>query len=215
MCGRRFDGVPEWEIKALFEKAPDIIHEAAQSPLGVASLSILVLGVLVFLLFRGAAEKLRLFALATITASLLGFVALVFVFASNPTPAFVPPPNIPPPPGPGLPRPGMTSPLVESPEKTALGNQATRKLADADRLYIAGQNDQARAAYGEPLILYKQEDHRLGQANVNFGLGALDSRKNPKKAARCFFEAAQLFDMIGMTEQHDAALREADKLYKK
>ena len=48
-----------------------------------------------------------------------------------------------------------------------------------------------------------------------FGLGALDSGKNPQQAARCFYEAAQLYDMIGMTEQHDAALAEADKLYKK
>ncbi len=41
------------------------------------------------------------------------------------------------------------------------------------------------------------------------------SRKNPKQAARSFFESAQLYEMVGMTEQHDAALREADKLYKR
>ena len=76
-----------------------------------------------------------------------------------------------------------------------------------------GRNDQARAAYGEALNLFKQVDNRLGQANVQRGLGFLDSRKNPQKAARCFFEAAQLYEMIGMTEDHDAALREADKLY--
>jgi hypothetical protein len=50
--------------------------------------------------------------------------------------------------------------------------------------------------------------------NVQRGLGALNSRKNPKEAARCFFEAAQLYEMIGMTKERDAALREADKLYK-
>jgi hypothetical protein len=49
---------------------------------------------------------------------------------------------------------------------------------------------------------------------VQRGLGALNSRKNPKEAARCFFEAAQLYEMIGMTKERDAALREADKLYK-
>jgi hypothetical protein len=70
-----------------------------------------------------------------------------------------------------------------------------------------------RAAYGEAIALYKQVDNRLGQANVLRGLGALDSRKDPKQAARCFFEAAQLYEMVGMTEEHDAALREAEKLY--
>jgi tetratricopeptide (TPR) repeat protein len=78
-----------------------------------------------------------------------------------------------------------------------------------------GRNDQARAAYGEALAFYKQEDNHLGQANVLWVLGALNSRKNPKQAARCFFQSAQLYEMVGMTEAHDAALREADKLYKR
>ena len=76
-----------------------------------------------------------------------------------------------------------------------------------------GRNDQARAAYGEAIALYKQVDDRLGQANVLRGLGALDSRNKPQQAARCFFESAQLYEMIGMAEEHDAALREADKLW--
>jgi hypothetical protein len=42
------------------------------------------------------------------------------------------------------------------------------------------------------------------------GLGALNSRKNPKQAAQYFVEAAQLYEMIGMTAAHDAALRDAD-----
>lgn len=88
-----------------------------------------------------------------------------------------------------------------------------RGLGDLERAH--SRNDQARAAYGEALTLSKQVDDRLDQAYVLRGLGALDSGKNPRQAARCFFEAAQLFDMIGMAEQHDAALREADKLYKK
>jgi tetratricopeptide (TPR) repeat protein len=79
-----------------------------------------------------------------------------------------------------------------------------RGLGDLERML--GRNDQARAAYGEALVLYKQVDDRLGQANALSGLGA-------QQAARCFYEAAQLYEMIGMTEDHDAALREADKLY--
>jgi tetratricopeptide (TPR) repeat protein len=76
-----------------------------------------------------------------------------------------------------------------------------------------GRNDQARAAYDDAIALFKQVDDRLGQANVLAGLGHLDSRSKPQQAARCFFESAQLYEMIGMTEEHDAALREADKLW--
>jgi hypothetical protein len=73
-------------FKGLLDKAPDIIGKAAESPLGVAALSVLVLGALGFLLFRNAAGKLKLVALAMITGGFLGFMALVFVFASNPKP---------------------------------------------------------------------------------------------------------------------------------
>jgi Tetratricopeptide repeat len=58
-------------------------------------------------------------------------------------------------------------------------------------LYFAGQNDQARAAYADAIALCKQVDDRLGQANVLRGLGALDSRKNPKQAERYFIQSAQ------------------------
>jgi hypothetical protein len=112
--------------------------------LGVTSLCVLVLGALGFLLFQEAAGKLKLVALAMITGGFLGFVALVFIFASNPKP--------PPQPGKNL------------QEKTALEEQAAAKLAEGERLYFAGRNDQARTAYGEVLTLYKQEDNRRGQA---------------------------------------------------
>jgi hypothetical protein len=41
---------------------------------------------------------------------------------------------------------------------------------------FAGQNDQARAAYGDALVLFKQVDDRLGQANVLAGLGDLEGK---------------------------------------
>ncbi|MGA9728155.1 MAG: hypothetical protein WBQ84_12130, partial [Methylocella sp.] len=47
-----------------------------------------------------------------------------------------------------------------------------------------------------------------------FGLGLLNTHKNPTQAARNFIESAQLYEMAGMTAAHDAALREADKLQK-
>jgi Flp pilus assembly protein TadD len=78
-----------------------------------------------------------------------------------------------------------------------------------------GLNDEARTAYGDALALFKQVDHRLGQANVLRGLGLLDSGNNTQQAARCFFESAQLYEMIDMTAAHDAALREANNLYKR
>jgi hypothetical protein len=41
-----------------------------------------------------------------------------------------------------------------------------------------GHNDQARAAYGDTLALYNQEDNRRGRADVLSGLGFLVSPKN-------------------------------------
>jgi hypothetical protein len=78
-----------------------------------------------------------------------------------------------------------------------------------------GRNDQARADYDGALALFKQVDSRLGQANVLYGMGSIVSLENPQQGAAYFVESAQLYEMIGMTEQHDAALREAEKLYKR
>lgn len=125
-------------FKGLLDKAPDIIGKAGESPLALAALCVLVFGVVGVLLFRSAAGKLKLLALAMIAV-----LALVFVLTSNPKPPLPP------------------QPRKSSPEKTALGNQAATKLADAARLYMAGPNDQARAAYGKALTLFKQEDSRL------------------------------------------------------
>jgi len=73
-------------FKEFFDKAPDIIGKAAQSPLGLVALSVLVLGAVGFLLFRNAAGKLKLGAFAMITGGFLAFMALVFIFAGNPNP---------------------------------------------------------------------------------------------------------------------------------
>jgi hypothetical protein len=92
-------------FKGLFDKAPDIIGKAAQSPLGLVALSVLVLGIVGVFLFRNAAGKVKLAAFAVITGGFLGFLALVVAFASNPNPALIPPPD------------------KTNPEKTALGNK--------------------------------------------------------------------------------------------
>ena len=62
-------------FKGFLDKAPDIIGKAAQSPLGLAALSVLVLGIVGVLLFRDAAGKLKLVAFAMITGGFLGFMA--------------------------------------------------------------------------------------------------------------------------------------------
>jgi hypothetical protein len=128
-------------FKGLLDKASNIIGKAAENPLGLAALSVLVLGVVGVLLFRQAAGKLKLVAFAMITAGLLG----LFVFAANSTKIDTPEPK----------------PI--SPEQTE--QIARTRLADAERLYFAGQNDQARAAYGDAFALFKQEGNPLGQAS--------------------------------------------------
>src|SRR5436305_1174710 len=114
-------------FKGLLDKAPDIIGKAAENPLGLAALSVLVLGIVGVLLFREAAGKPKLLALAMITGGFLGFMALVFVFASNPKRATI-----------------LLQPDKTNTEKTALGKQAAARLAEGERSYFAGQNDQAR-----------------------------------------------------------------------
>jgi tetratricopeptide (TPR) repeat protein len=173
-------------LKGLLDKAPDIISKAAESPLGLASLIVLVLGIVGAFLFRNVAGKLKLAAFAMITSGLLG----LFIFASNPKP----PSSLP-------------LPDNNSPEKTALENQAAVKLADANRLYMAGQNDQARAAYDEAIGLYKQVDDRLGQANVLRGLGDLESILGRNDQARAAYGEA-----IGLFKQVDNRLGQANVL---
>ena len=64
-----------------------------------------------------------------------------------------------------------------------------------------GRDDAARAAYDEALTLYKQADNRLGQANVQRGLGDLERGLGRKDAARAAYAvAAELLGEVGLTE---------------
>ena len=105
-------------------------------------------------------------------------------------------------------------------EAIAFFKQINDRLGEANVLRGLGdletkldRDDPARAAYDKAIGLFKQFDYRRGQADVLRGLGDLVSLKNPQQAARHFDAAALLYDMIGMTEAHDAALREADQLF--
>ena len=75
-----------------------------------------------------------------------------------------------------------------------------------------GRHDQARAAYGEARTLYKQEQHRLGEANVLRGLGHLEAQGNAEIAKRFFYQAAHIYESLGMKSEEEGALREAEKL---
>ena len=78
LCGRGSSGGSEVSevFKEFVDKAPDIIGKAVQSPLGLAALSVLVLGIVVFLLFREAAGKHKLVAFMLITGGFLGLSSL-------------------------------------------------------------------------------------------------------------------------------------------
>jgi hypothetical protein len=73
-------------LQKLLDKAPDIIGKAAESPLGLASLSVLVLGALAGFLFHKDPGKFKVAAFAMFTGTVLGFIALLVVPAHPPEP---------------------------------------------------------------------------------------------------------------------------------
>jgi tetratricopeptide (TPR) repeat protein len=191
-------------FKEFVDKVPAIIREAAQSPLALASLIVLVLGGVVAYLFRNTAGRQQLLAFAMIIVGLLG----LFAFASNlPKPnnheSGQAKPDIPAP----VPmeidnserKPGTSEAQPEqlTKEKTEqIRKQAAAKLADGERLRLAGQNDQARAAYSDALAFFNQVDDRLGEANALAGLGHLESKLGRRDQARAAYgEALALFKL--------------------
>ncbi|HEY4846525.1 MAG TPA: tetratricopeptide repeat protein [Methylocella sp.] len=173
-------------FKGLFDKAPDIISKAAQNPLGLASLIVLVLGILGAFLFRNAAGNLKLLAFAMITAGLLG----LFLFASNST---------------KIDNPG---PKPISPEQVEqIRNQAATKLAEAERQNFSGQLDRSRAAFDQAGALYEQIGDRIGQAKVRFGLGGLERTLSRDDQARADFDQA-----IALYKQEDNRIGQAKVL---
>ena len=70
-----------------------------------------------------------------------------------------------------------------------------------------GHNDQARADYDEAYALYKQEDNRLGQADVLRGLGELESKLGRNEQAR-----ADYGDALALYKQEDNRLGQANGL---
>ena len=65
----------------------------------------------------------------------------------------------------------------------------------------------------EALELYRKIDHRLGEANVQRGLGELERTLGRKLEARAAFsEAAKIFATLGMTKELETATAAARKL---
>ncbi len=83
-----------------------------------------------------------------------------------------------------------------------------RGLGDLER--TLGRNDQAREAYGEAKTLYKAVGDRLGEANVLYGLGLLAVQL--ELARQHLYQAAHLYEAIGMPEWQQQMLDEIGKL---
>jgi tetratricopeptide (TPR) repeat protein len=83
-------------------------------------------------------------------------------------------------------------------EKKTLRARAATLLSDAQRLNLAGQNDQARADYNDARTLYQQIGDKLGEANVLRGRGDLESGLGRNDQARAAFnDARTLYQQIG------------------
>ncbi len=52
----------------------------------------------------------------------------------------------------------------------------------------------------------------LGEANVFLGLGALEAKPNPEVATKHLYQAAHIYESIGLEEQKRTALEVAAKL---
>jgi hypothetical protein len=63
----------EGNVDKLIDKLPDIIREAAQSPLGIVALLVIAFSVLAFFFFRGATEKTRILIFSMLFLGVLGF----------------------------------------------------------------------------------------------------------------------------------------------
>jgi tetratricopeptide (TPR) repeat protein len=209
-------------FKELFSKASDIIREAAQNPLGLASLSALILGALGLFLFRSAAGKLKLLALAMITAGLLGLTALVAIYASNPNPVS------------GPPQPDIVARALadgrrlyfagKSDEAIAVhlgAIEASIRLSDrtgqaklrkslADFQCLIGHDNEARANYGKALVLYKQINDPIGQADVLKVLGEMEYVLGHNDQARDYYEEA-----LKLYQKEGKIRSQADMMFKR
>jgi O-acetyl-ADP-ribose deacetylase (regulator of RNase III) len=72
-------------VEKLIDKAPEIIREAARSPLGLLALVVLLLSLLALIFFYDASEQIRLIIFVLILIAAAFFVAKVFQIAASAT----------------------------------------------------------------------------------------------------------------------------------
>lgn len=90
---------------------------------------------------------------------------------------------------------------------------ADQLVADARQSVTVLKFDEARAAYGKALTLYKQDDNRLGQANVLRGVGDLEaSLGHLDKARAAYDEALPLYRAIQSSQGEDYVLQRITNL---
>jgi tetratricopeptide (TPR) repeat protein len=83
-------------------------------------------------------------------------------------------------------------------EKNTLRTRAATLVSDAQRLHLAGRNDQARAGYGDARLLYQQAGDKLGEANALLGLGDLERKLGHGDPARADYgDALILYQQAG------------------
>lgn len=93
-------------------------------------------------------------------------------------------------------------------------------LEKADKLFkssldhsFQGRNSKARRALDQALLIYEQEGGRLGQANVLLGLGDLEGGLgNFEDARQHYYQAAKLYEQVGIHDWKDIALGRARNL---
>ena len=90
--------------------------------------------------------------------------------------------------------------------------EANVLLGLGDLESMLGRNDQARSAYEEARTLFKQEQNSLGEAHVLRGLGGLEAETEPEMAKQHLYQAAHIYESIGLEEHKRTALEEAAKL---
>ena len=172
------------------EYIPQIISEAAKSQLGIWALIIVGLTGIGFYFFRSAplAIKAGIYILMFVGFGLFGLVASRIDPASSPAKTV------------------ENNDSRKTPKAGLLLDQANRHL-------VASRHDQARAAYAEARTLYKQEQNRLGEANVLRGLDHLErtlGRHDP--ARKNFYQAAHLYGALGLIKPEKEMLEAGESV---
>lgn len=169
----------------MWEAIPKIIAAAATSHRGIWALIITIIGVVALIFFRHEPLlfKAGAFILMFIGLGFFGFLA------------------------------SRISVRQPDPKPIVSDDSAQRVLQRAKRHDFSDHNDEARTAYTEARTLYKQEQNRLGEANVVLGLGDLERKLGRNDQAKeNLYQAAYLYEVLDMEAPKKLALKSAQDL---